>query len=277
MAHPPGSDAPFPLPPQHLRFMGEDDAVFVATAAELANLVIDRGLPRTGTVLDVGSGYGRLAIGLRNSTDFDGSYIGFDILRKHVRWCRRTLTPLAGSYRFRHVDLRNARYNPAGTVDPLSFRFPAGIGTIDAIALFSIFTHLYRADIEHYLREFRRVLKPGGVAITTWFLYDEQRLPAIFSASSQFAMTHELDEHTRYFNPDDPLHAIAYDEAFVRRLAAEAGLEVASIDRGTWAGEAGLSFQDLVVLRRPGALKDRVRARLGHLRRRLRRLRRLRR
>lgn len=266
--------APFPLPPQHLRFMGEDDTEFVETAAELANLVIERGLPRTGTVLDVGSGYGRLAIGLRNSSDFDGSYIGFDILRRHVRWCRKTLTPLSDSYRFRHIDLRNARYNPEGTVDPLSFRFPAGIGTIDAIALFSIFTHFYRADIEHYLREFRRVLKPGGVAITTWFLYDEQRLPAILSDSSQFAMAHQLDEHTRYFNLDDPLHAIAYDEVFVRRLAAEAGLEVVSIDRGTWTGEDGLSFQDLVVLRRPGALKDRIRARLGHLRRRLRRLRR---
>jgi SAM-dependent methyltransferase len=261
--------AALPLPPQHLRFMGEDDEKLVETAAELARLVLDRGLPRTGAVLDVGCGYGRLALGLHDHTEFEGTYLGFDILRKHVRWCRQNLTPLAPGYRFRHADIHNARYNPDGKVDPGSFRFPAPIGTTDAIALFSIFTHFYRSDIEHYLREFRRVLKPGGVAITTWFLYDEQRLPVILSEGSAFAMVHELDEHTRYFNADDPLHAIAYEESFVRRMAAEAGLEVVSVDRGTWTGEAGLTYQDLVVLRRPGALVDRVRATLGHLRRRL--------
>jgi SAM-dependent methyltransferase len=253
--------------------MREDDEMLLSIGTELAHIVLERGLPLDGVVLDVGCGYGRLALGFLTGTEFTGRYIGFDILGKHVAWCRKNLTPLAPSYRFKHADVRNARYNPHGKVEPDDFRFPAGIGTIDAIALFSVFTHLYRSDIEHYLREFRRVLKPGGVAVTTWFLFDEARMPAIVSERSAFAMTHELDEHTRYFSEEDPLHAISYDEALMRTLAAEAGLEVVSVERGTWAGEPGLTLQDLVVLRRPGALKDRIRARLGHLKRRIARAR----
>ena len=253
--------------------MGEDDAAFLETGSELARIVLDRGLPANGRLMDVGCGYGRLAVGLLGSNDFHGSYIGFDILRRHVTWCKKNLTPIAPTYKFRYADIHNARYNPEGTVEPLQYRFPAPIGTVDAIALFSVFTHFYRKDIEHYLREFRRVLKPGGVAITTWFLYDEARLPAIRSEESNFAMEHRLDEHTLYFNLEDPLHAIAYDQALLPVLAAAAGLEVVSVERGTWTGEPGFSFQDVVVLRRPGALKDRVRARLGHLKRRIQRAR----
>ncbi|MRK01814.1 methyltransferase domain-containing protein [Aeromicrobium sp. S22] len=260
-----------PMPPMQLRIMKEDDEALVRSGTSLARLMMERGLKADGTLLDVGSCYGRLPLGLLAGTDFHGTYIGFDVLRKQVRWCKRSLTPVAPNFRFHHIDVRNDRYNPSGTVDPLEVRFPAKIGSIDTISLFSIFTHFYRADIEHYLGEFKRVLKPGGIAVTTWFVYDDARLPLIQSDASVYPMIYELDAHTRYNDPDDPLRAIAFEESLVRSMVEAAGLEIVTIDRGTWCGEPGTIFQDLIILRRPGALKDRVRARLGHVKRRVQR------
>ncbi len=63
-------------------------------------------------------------------------------------------------------------------------------------------------------------------------------------------MVHVLDEVTRYSKEGDPLRAIAYEEGAVRDMARAARLEVLAIDRGTWAGEPGRVFQDVVVFRR---------------------------
>jgi SAM-dependent methyltransferase len=257
-----------PFPPMQIRIMKEDDERLLSTGVDLARLMIERGLKPGGTLLDVGSCYGRLPLGLLAGTDYHGTYVGFDVLPKQVAWCAKELTPFAPNFTFHHVNVRNDRYNPTGTVDPLKVRFPAGVGTVDAIALFSIFTHFYRPDIEHYLSEFKRVLKPGGIAVTTWFVFDEARLPLIQSENSAYPMIYELDGHTRYNDPDDPLRAIAFEESLVRSMIEAAGLEVVTVDRGTWCGESGTIFQDLIVMRRPGALKHRIRARLGHLKRR---------
>jgi SAM-dependent methyltransferase len=116
--------------------------------------------------------------------------------------------------------------------------------------LFSVCTHLYREEIERYLLEIRRVLRPGGVAVTTWLLFDAARLPRVTSSAARYPMVHELDAVTRYADERDPLRAIAYDEGAVREMARVARLEIVAIERGTWAGEPGRVFQDLVVLRR---------------------------
>ena len=257
----------FPMPPMPIRIMQEDDTRLLQTGADLARLLYEFGLTSESSLLDVGSCYARVPLGLLSATDYRGSYLGFDVLRKQVSWCQDVLTPAAPNFSFEHIDVRNDRYNPAGTVDPLQLRFPTGIASVDFICLFSIFTHFYRADIEHYLAEFRRVLKPGGTAVTTWFLYDAARSPLITGEDSAYRMTYELDASTRYNDSEDPLRAIAFDEALVRSMVAAAGLEVAAIHRGTWCGEPGKIFQDLVILRRPGRPIDHVRAQLGRVRR----------
>ena len=47
------------------------------------------------------------------------------------------------------------------------------------------------------------------------------------------------------------LRAIAFEEGLVRTLIRQAGLEVVVVESGTWAGEPGHVFQDLVAMRRP--------------------------
>jgi SAM-dependent methyltransferase len=230
--------------------MGENDEQLIDVGDELAGLLVDFGMTKDSAVLDVGCGYGRLALGILHATDHRGSYLGFDILARQIDWCQTTISPSFPKMRFVHLDIRNGRYNPRGTIEPTEASFPARSASTDVCALFSVCTHLYRPDIERYLDEIRRVLRPGGVAITTWFLFDEARLAHATSSRATYPMIHILDEVTRFTEEGNPLRAIAYQEAAVRGMARAARLEVLAVDRGTWAGEPGRVFQDVVVLRR---------------------------
>lgn len=241
--------------------MGENDVQLMAAGRELAGYLFDRGLSPASSILDIGSGYGRLAIGLLDGLSFKGRYLGFDILQRHVAWCARALTTFAPNYRFVRVDIRNDRYNPGGRIDPTQVRFPATSGSFDMCAMISVCTHLYRPAIERYLREINRVLRRGGLAVTTWFLFDEERLPAVVSDEAAYPMRYVLDESTRYAKEDEPLRAIAYHERALREMAAHAALDVVSVEHGRWAGGDASHVQDIVVLRRgrrPVDLADRV-------------------
>ena len=260
-----------PLPPQGLRFMSEPDDLIVQVGQHLASILRRHGLREDDRLLDVGSGYGRLAIGLI-TTDFRGRYVGFEILEKQVKWCRRKLTPLTqGQYRFRHHNVRNSRYNPKGDLLAHEARFPVKRRAFDYCCLFSVFTHMYEADIRNYLEEIRRSLKPGGRALTTWFLFDDERLPSVVDpAKTRFPMVNLINAVTRYSEPVDPLRAIAYEESFVRSMVSDAGLEIVTLERGNWCGDAVEEFQDILVLRAaPVRTVSPLRARLGRARRAL--------
>jgi SAM-dependent methyltransferase len=135
--------------------------------------------------------------------------------------------------------------------------------------LFSVFTHMYRDEIQLYLRELLRVLKPGGRVVASWFLYDDETYDS--AVHGAFPMTHRLDEYTIYNEAEDPLRAIAFHEAEVRRMIAAAGLRIERIDYGHWSRDRdGVHFQDHLLLRRPRlSLARRLRGRAGRMKRRL--------
>ena len=246
----PGTDIAIPLPPPGLRLMGDTDEQFTAAAVQLTGLLYRLGLRDDDELLDVGCGVGRLAVGLLAGTGFKGRYVGFDVMARQVEWAKRSLSPIAPEFHFRRINVRNDRYNPNGTVEPASFRFPARTGGFDLACLLSIFTHFYKEDIQLYLHELHRVLQPGGTVVSTWMLYDEDRYEA--TQTGAYPMVHRLDEVTIYNDPDDPLRAIAFHIDAARAMIAESGLEIVDIEYGTWAGGPGPEFQDVVVLRKPG-------------------------
>ena len=244
-----------PLPPDKLRFMGEDDAKFLKTADELAGLLASYGMKPDARVLDAGCGYGRLAVGLLRRTDFDGSYLGFDILPRHIAWCNGTLGKVNSRYAFTHVDLLNERYNPSGALDPNVAPFPAADASYDVCALFSVFTHLFEPTCQHYLDEIARTLQPGGVAVTTWLIFDDQRLPEVVADAAAYPLRLEHADGSRFMLAEDPLRAIGFHRDRIVAMAGQAGLSVATIQLGAWTGGAsaqpGSQFQDLVVLTKP--------------------------
>jgi SAM-dependent methyltransferase len=244
-----GSGIEVPLPPMRLRLHKDSDDNFRMMAGHLARVLYRLGLRDEDALLDVGCGVGRLAIGLLRETPFRGRYVGFDVSAKHVRWARRHLQPLTPTFRFRLVDVHNERYNPDGALTGDSARFPVRAGAFDRACLFSVFTHFEAEDIATYLHELHRVLKPGGRAVATWFLWDEQRRHDV--ETGDYPMLHQRDEHVLYADPERPLFAIAHHLDRVRVLIADAGLEVERIELGTWAHGPGPEVQDVVVLRKP--------------------------
>lgn len=130
-------------------------------------------------LLDMGSGNARLFAGLLIEYEsFQGQYHGMDIQERLVAWCDSTYGKFYSNAHFKHIDVSSTRYRPKGDGgDPTAFRIPAQDNTYTNIALFSVFSHMYAKDILAYLREFERVLKPGGVVVATLFSYNSAREP----------------------------------------------------------------------------------------------------
>lgn len=233
------------LPPRRLRFIGSGDfrAIgheFVGHATELT------GLEPHHRVLDVGSGIGRFAIPLLDVLDERGSYEGFDIVPHGVRWCDEHVTTANPRFRFRLADVANPEYRPEGTPAE-EFRFPYDDDDFDVAVLMSVFTHMLPAAVENYLSELRRVLKPGGRALITYYLLNDEARRLIDEGRAALGFAHEGGGY-RTTNPDVPEEAIAYDEADVRGKHDRAGLPITGIHHGGWCRRSEyLSGQDITI------------------------------
>jgi SAM-dependent methyltransferase len=246
----------------NLRLMQDSDPTFVDGSRNQVQRLYRAGLVPKHAVLDVGCSVGRTAIGLMADSQFQGTYVGFDVMPKQVGWARETLTPLDTRFTFRHLDMRNDRYNPNGSVERADLKFPVQDGRFGMACLFSVFTHFYKEDIALYLSELERTLRPGGRILATWFLFNDENRDVVQSQSA-YPMKYQLDDVTLYNEEADRLRAIAFDETCVREMVRQAGLEVAF---GTWAGGPGPDFQDEVYLRKPGRSAPQLPA-LGRARR----------
>ncbi|HEV2811887.1 MAG TPA: class I SAM-dependent methyltransferase [Solirubrobacteraceae bacterium] len=228
------------VPPRRLDFGGHSD--FVETGDEfLAYFVELGGLQPHHAVLDVGCGIGRMARPLVGYLDAAGSYDGFDVNREGVGWCRRRYAR-HDNFRFRVADLYNRRYNPRGAHAATEYRFPYDDDAFDFVIATSVLTHLLESEADHYLAEIKRVMKPEGRALVTFFLLNDESRALIRAGRSSLAFL-DPDDHVSVLDADLPEEAVAYDERWVRER-----LPSAEIRWGSWCGrDEHTSFQDLVV------------------------------
>src|SRR5262249_14433145 len=86
---------PIVLPARHLRLGGsefKDDDFFIGSArAEARRLAEHCGFIPGGSVLDVGCGVGRLAIGLLAEFGEIKGYRGIDVDKESILWCKRNI------------------------------------------------------------------------------------------------------------------------------------------------------------------------------------------
>jgi SAM-dependent methyltransferase len=121
------------------------------------------------------------------------------------------------------------------------YRFPRADGSCDLILATSVFTHLLAGELRHYLGEVSRLLAPGGVAYTSFFLY--QSADEAAAGMARHGIRFPCRRARYAVNREDfPANAVAYEEAYVRELAAEFGLAVLE--------PAHYGVQDLVLLTR---------------------------
>ena len=241
-------EPPIPTPRLMLR---SGPRSFVRTGKRLASLLIEVAELRPDErVLDVGCGPGRVARVLAGYLS-RGSYEGFDVMPEAVDWCRRTINRRHPNFRFTHVDLRNEMYNREGSIEPSSFVFPYPDADFDLVFLFSVFTHMLPADVERYLSEIARVLRPGGRSLMTFFLLNGESERAIRDGRAIRSFGVKGDG---YRTDSDKVHerAVAYPEAWVRQRLLAAGLMLAEPVRyGSWSGQEASGAQDLILVERP--------------------------
>lgn len=219
-----------------------------AVGAEFARHLQDiAGLKPGGAILDLGCGCGLAASAL---TDFGlERYEGVDPDREAIEWCRSHIASRFDRFRFQFADLYNGYYNPRGALKPAEWRFPFAEAAFDVVLLKSVLTHMLRADMEHYLREIARVLRPGGRCLATLYILNEESLRRMAAGGCDFTLAAAIDGG-RAFRADLPEYIVAWDEKTVHQAAARAGLAVRQPVRyGAWCGRAGAhSYQDMLVL-----------------------------
>ncbi|MGA1364361.1 MAG: class I SAM-dependent methyltransferase [Schleiferiaceae bacterium] len=205
------------------------------------------GLKPDERVLDIGSGLGRMAIPLTDYLSRTDAYEGFDVVREAVDLCTRRITSRYPGFRFTWVPLHNDLYTAAGE-RAAEFTFPYADADFDFAWATSVFTHMDRDEVARYLAETRRVMRPGGRFLATFFLMDAEAQRA--SQGGTYAFPVERDG-VWYMDPNVVGANVAFRPEEVESMARAAGWEGVEIHYGRWSGRRGptFDFQDVVVLR----------------------------
>ncbi len=237
-------------PPRILRQVGNGD--FERIGLEFKRHLIEQaGLTPQSRVLDLGCGVGRVAIALIPYLTTEGEYLGLDISRHQIRWCETRIGARHPNFRFLHADVFSRYYNPRARTLAREYRLPLQQQEFDLVFLVSVFTHMLCADIQQYLHESSRVLKPGGRLLATFFLLNPGSRAALQTGRAHLRFE-AAEANEVFLNPRVPEHAVAVDEAWLRQALQSAGLVLEAIHPGAWAGrEPALSYQDIVVARKP--------------------------
>jgi SAM-dependent methyltransferase len=236
------------VPPRYLDFVGAGG--FEAIGDEFLQYFVDvGGLRPQDRVLDVGCGVGRMARPLTKYLT-TGSYEGFDIVSRGIRWCQKHITSRYPNFCFHVADIHNRKYNPKGRFPPLEYRFPFKDSEFDFTFLTSVFTHMLRKEMEHYLAEVSRTLRPGGKCFITFFLLNEESQNLLRSGLSSLNFRFSLDGCSS-IDKRVPEDAVAFEEAYIRALYRELGFAGETVRYGAWCGRKDyLSYQDVLVARK---------------------------
>ncbi len=237
------------LPPKALRrYVGGTDSEYQAIGDIAVGYLIKLcELQPCDAVLDVGCGSGRTAMSLTSYLNHEGRYAGFDISGEAIEWCTQNISPSHPNFDFKVVDIYNSLYNPKGRYQPSEFRFPYSDASFDVVSLTSVFTHLLPPDVDNYMHEISRVLKPGGRCMSTYFLLNEESAALIKTRKATYKFKH-VRQGYRTIDAKRPEAAIALPEVFVRDTHGTCGLKIREPLRyGSWCGRTDyMDFQDFV-------------------------------
>jgi ubiquinone/menaquinone biosynthesis C-methylase UbiE len=234
-----------PLPLRGEIFTGGGDFLGIGLRFLDHFQTLGRVLP-TDDVLEIGSGQGRMAIPLTAFLSAEGSYVGFDVVSSAVEDCKQRVSSRFPRFHFLHVPVRNDLYNDAGQAAS-ALDFPLGDDAFDFAFATSVFSHMEPAEIENYLGETRRVVRPGGRLLATFFLMDDVARQSSKESGFDFA----YQEGDAWFMAVKPRSAnVAITPESLERIATRAGWSSVDVHPGTWSGRTGptLDYQDIAVL-----------------------------
>jgi ubiquinone/menaquinone biosynthesis C-methylase UbiE len=193
------------------------------------------GLHEHDYVIDVGCGSGRLAKPL--SEFLQGQYLGTDVVPDLLDYARHLVS--RADWRFEVVD---------------TFTIPESDGRADFVCFFSVLTHLLHEQSYMYLKEAKRVLKPGGKIVFSFLQFPVACHWAVF-------------EHTlKNMSRDCPLNVFLSRDA-IATWVQHLGLSIeafhdgdvpfiplphpVSFESGATFDKLGMLGQSVCVLRKP--------------------------
>ncbi len=235
-------------PPKGSIFIGSGD--FNKTGQMYLNRFIElAGLKPEHRLLDIGCGIGRIAIPLTKYLNEKGSYEGFDIVKTGINWCIKHIHKTYPNFNFLHIDLKNDLYNLSVNREARNFIFPYNDNDFDMVVLTSVFTHMLPIDVENYLNQLHRVLKPSGKCLVTFFVLNtESKL--FMNNSSSFIFKHSFENYS-LMNSKVKEANVAYEETSLEDCFNKNNLEIDKVYYGWWSGrdkENSLDFQDTYIL-----------------------------
>jgi SAM-dependent methyltransferase len=207
-------------------------------------------------ILDIGCGTGLLAIASEPFISDGGNYTGIDVGKREIAFAREHYP--SSHYDFIHSNSGNALYSPDRSGRE---RWAVEDDTADLVTALSVWTHLNEDDARFYMQEVARALRPGGRAIITFFLVEEDsmgrpepgselgrfnRTPAGKWDFSEPVGTSEQWVTPRWANTAEA--AIGVKRKGFDSLIDDAGLTVRRFYPGNWKDQPGVYFQDVVVL-----------------------------
>lgn len=239
-----------PMPPDEQIFVGGSGADFRQIGVDTLRSLIKIGhVTPDSKVLEIGSGIGRVALPLTQWLGTEGRYVGTDIVKHGVDWCKDNISSRYERFQFLLMDIYNEYYNPQGTQQIGDLPFEAGY--FDVAVFNSVFTHLVAGDTEAYLRLARKHLGKNGTLWGTWFIMDAEArdlvrmgrssLPFILTGGTTF----HLDER------GVSTAAVAYNYDYLMSLFASNSFVIEKLEMGKWC-DRGIEFggyQDLIVAR----------------------------
>jgi len=207
-------------------------------------------------VLDVGCGTGLLGLSAHPFVKDGGIYLGIDVMKEDVDFCRSNY-PFS-NYSFVHLDVANAAY--AQTQKQQNAPWPAPGAYFDLVTALSVWTHLNQQDALFYFAEIGRVLKPGGKAMITFFYLNEPPNNNNLN-NTQAGKYHTTPQNFWIFNQPAyksqhwfttpwarvPEDAVGVTENGIAMLEEASGLKLINHYAGNWKEKPGVFFQDILI------------------------------
>ncbi|MGB4838269.1 MAG: methyltransferase domain-containing protein [Saprospiraceae bacterium] len=228
-------------PPKGKIYIGSGD--FQKTGEHFVDLLKEKcGLKAHHQVLDVGCGIGRIAIPLTKYINNQGGYQGFDIVKKGINWCRANISSKYSHFVFKHIDLKNDLYNMTTDQAAKNFIFPYAENFFDLVILTSVFTHMMPEDVDNYLSQIERVLKPGGKCFATFFIINRDSFKLMNESKG---MNFEFNKgHYFLMNENVKEANIAFEEEYLLSGLGNYNFQIDSVDYGYWSGRSKSVYSD---------------------------------
>lgn len=156
------------------------------------------------------------------------NYLGIDVHKESIDWCKRYIEQDHPSFKFKHLNIYNERYNKNGSKIDDNFRFELESESVDIIYLFSVFSHTIEEDMRAYLRDCSRILDKNGRMVFTTFV--EDNVPDISINAENYRV-----------KCSGPLHAVRYDRDYLFSILDEFKFSILNFTHGTeTAGQSAI-------------------------------------